>query len=63
MTTEEAPQQPTFTPVTIQPRIIYGLRSEIIGNVQFSSTSEVIYPIEGVLAFHDYVVGKQKFLR
>ncbi|XP_017090856.1 cilia- and flagella-associated protein 57 [Drosophila bipectinata] len=49
--------------VTIRPRLIYGLRSDVIGNIHFNLTKEVIYPVEGVLAFHDYVQNKQRFLR
>lgn len=49
--------------VVIRPRIIYGLRTDVIGNIQFNLNKEVMYPMEGVLAFHDYVTNKQRFLR
>ncbi|BFG04282.1 cilia- and flagella-associated protein 57 [Drosophila madeirensis] len=49
--------------VVIRPRLIYGLRSDVIGNIHFNLSKEVIYPVEGVLAFHDYVQNKQRFLR
>lgn len=53
----------TNASVVIRPRIIYGLRTDVIGNIQFNLNKEVMYPMEGVLAFHDYVTNKQRFLR
>lgn len=50
--------------VTIQPRNVFGLRSDVSGNIHFTSKQEVIYPVAGVLAVQDYRSGgKQKFLR
>ncbi|KAH8299350.1 hypothetical protein KR044_000556, partial [Drosophila immigrans] len=49
--------------VVIRPRLIYGLRTDVIGNIQFNLNKEVMYPVEGVLAFHDFVTNKQRFLR
>lgn len=53
----------TFTSVTIEPKHVYGIRSEVIGNIHFNLNQDVIYPVEGVVAFHDYVNNKQRFLR
>lgn len=53
----------TNASVVIRPRIIYGLRTDVLGNIQFNLNKEVMYPMEGVLAFHDYVTNKQRFLR
>ncbi|KAM7345855.1 testes of unusual size isoform 2-T2 [Cochliomyia hominivorax] len=49
--------------VNLRPKHIYGLRTDILGNIHFNLQQEVIYPVEGVLAFHDFVVNKQRFLR
>lgn len=49
--------------VTIRPRNIYGLRTDVVGNIHFNLNQEVLYPVEGVLAFHDFVSQKQRFLR
>lgn len=49
--------------ITIQPRNVFGLRSDVLGNINFTTKQEVIYPVAGVLAIHDYRTGKQKFLR
>lgn len=49
--------------VIIRPRIIYGLRCDVVGNIQFNLNKEVMYPMEGVLCFHDFVTNKQRFLR
>ncbi|GAB0089612.1 cilia- and flagella-associated protein 57 [Sergentomyia squamirostris] len=50
-------------PIQIQPKIIFGFRSDIAGNIHFTAREEVIYPVSGVLAIHNYATGKQKFLR
>lgn len=49
--------------VNILPRNVFGLRSDIVGNIQFTTKQEVIYPVAGVLSIHDYRTNKQKFLR
>lgn len=49
--------------INLRPKAIYGLRTDIIGNIHFNLQQEVIYPVEGVLAFHDYVANRQRFLR
>ncbi|XP_053965666.1 cilia- and flagella-associated protein 57 [Anastrepha ludens] len=53
----------TASAINIRPKNIYGLRTDVIGNIHFNLNQEVIYPVEGVLAFHDYVSNKQRFLR
>lgn len=50
-------------PVTIIPKVVFGLRTDIKGNIHFTSKGEVIYPVSGVIAIHDYENKKQKFLR
>ncbi|ETN62101.1 hypothetical protein AND_006223 [Anopheles darlingi] len=49
--------------ISIVPKNAYGLRTDIMGNVHFTLKQEIIYPVAGVLAFHDFVTNKQKFLR
>lgn len=50
-------------PIKIQPKIVFGLRQDVIGNIHFTLNDEVIYPVAGVLAVHNYKTSKQKFLR
>lgn len=50
-------------PVSIQPKFVYGLRSDIKGNVHFLENQEVVYPVAGVIAIHDFERNKQTFLR
>lgn len=50
-------------PVSILPNVVFGLRTDIKGNIHFTAKNEVIYPVSGVIAIHDYVNKKQKFLR
>lgn len=53
----------TVSSVGIQPKIVYGLRSDIKGNIHFLENQEVVYPVAGVIAIHDYKIQKQTFLR
>lgn len=50
-------------PIAIQPKFVYGLRSDIKGNIHFLENQEVVYPVAGVIAIHDYKIHKQTFLR
>lgn len=49
--------------VSIQPKYVFGLRSNVVGNIHYSLKEEVIYPVAGVIAIHNYKTNKQKFLR
>lgn len=53
----------TVSSVSIQPKFVYGLRSNVVGNIHFTLKGEVIYPVAGVIAIHNYTTQKQKFLR
>lgn len=50
-------------PITVQPKYVYGLQALVQGNIHFTEKDEVIYPVAGVIAIHDYKNKKQKFLR
>lgn len=47
----------------LQPKLLLGLRSGIKGNAQFISDEEIVYPVGGVLAIHNYNLRKQKFIK
>ena len=49
--------------INIQPKNVFGLRSDVKGNINFTAKQEVIYPVAGVLSVHNYNTNKQKFLR
>lgn len=49
--------------VTIQPKYVWGLQAAVQGSVHFTEKNEVIYPVAGVVAVHDFTSHKQKFLR
>lgn len=50
--------------IAIQPKFVYGLRSDIKGNIHFLDNQDaIIYPVAGVIAIHDFKVHKQTFLR
>lgn len=49
--------------VGIQPKNVFGLRTDVKGNIHFTVKQEVIYPVAGVLAVQDFTTNYQKFLR
>lgn len=49
--------------ISIAPKNVFGIRSNVKGNINFTLKEEVIYPVAGVLSIHDYKTNKQKFLR
>lgn len=49
--------------ISVQPKFVYGLRSDIKGNIHFLENQDVIYPVAGVIAIHDFKAHKQTFLR
>lgn len=51
------------SPITIKPKFVYGLQSSVLGNIHFTDKDEIIYPVAGVIAVHDFTNRKQKFLR
>lgn len=61
----EKPKPPAVVskPVSIVPKSVFGLRTDVLGNIHFDNQQTVIYPVAGVLAFQDVVTKKQKFLR
>lgn len=59
----ESETKNSASPVTIQPKNVFGIRSDVKGNVNFTIKQEVLYPVGGILAIHDYETDKQKFLR
>lgn len=49
--------------VGIQPKRVFGLRTDVAGNVHFTLGQEIIYPAAGVLVIQDFVTHKQRYLR
>lgn len=49
--------------VGLQPKRVFGLRTDVAGNVQFTSGQDVVYPAAGVLVVQDFVTNKQRYLR
>lgn len=47
----------------LNPRVIFGLNAGIPGNVDCITDDEIIYPVGGVLAIHDAIQRRQKFIR
>lgn len=59
----EVERKSSAAPVTIQPKNVFGIRVDVKGNIHFTVKQEVMYPVGGILAIHDYETNKQKFLR
>lgn len=49
--------------VGLLPKRVFGLRTDVVGNVHFKAGQEVVYPAAGVLVVQDCVTHKQKYLR
>lgn len=49
--------------VGLQPKRVFGLRTDVAGNVQFTGGQDVVYPAAGVLVVQDFVTNKQRYLR
>lgn len=49
--------------VGLQPKRVFGLRTDVAGNVHFKTGQDVIYPAAGVLVVQDFVTNKQRYLR
>lgn len=47
----------------LQPRLVYGLRTDIKGNGNFLSDEEVLYPVGGLLAINNFTQKRQKFIK
>lgn len=49
--------------VGLTPKRVFGLRTDVIGNVHFTTGQDVVYPAAGVLVVENFVTNKQKILR
>lgn len=49
--------------VGLQPKHVFGLRTDVIGNVHFKTGQELVYPAAGVLVVEDFITNSQKYLR
>ncbi|KAF5270192.1 hypothetical protein FQR65_LT05672 [Abscondita terminalis] len=47
----------------LQPRFMYGLRTDIKGNAWFIGDEEVLYPVGGILVVHNFTQKRQRFGR
>lgn len=48
---------------SLQPKLILGLRTKVKGNAQFITEDDVVYPVGGVLAVHNFNLNRQKFIK
>lgn len=49
--------------VGLQPKRVFGLRTDVSGNVHFKTGQDIVYPAAGVLIVQDFITNKQKYLR
>lgn len=48
---------------SLQSRVIYGLKTDIISNAHYISDSEILYPVGNVIAIHNIPQYEQKLIR
>lgn len=53
----------TSSIAVLNPRFIYGLNTDVKGNVQHISDDEIIYPVGCLMAVHNMPQRRQKFIR
>lgn len=53
---------PSDIPI-LNPRAIFGLKTDVSGNADCITDEEIVYPVGGVLAVQDASQRKQKFIR
>ncbi|KAG5674864.1 hypothetical protein PVAND_004809 [Polypedilum vanderplanki] len=57
-------QQMQNKTVGLQPKRLFGLRNDVLGNIHFTMTKyEIIYPAANVIVIQNFVTNEQKFLR
>ncbi|KAM0726478.1 Cilia and flagella-associated protein 57 [Formica fusca] len=49
--------------VSLQTRVLYGLKTDIIGNAHYITDAEILYPVGNVLAIHNILQYQQKLIR
>ncbi|KMQ89315.1 wd repeat-containing protein 65 [Lasius niger] len=48
---------------SLQTRVFYGLKTDIIGNAHYITDAEILYPVGNVLAIHNILQHQQKLIR
>ncbi|XP_076234209.1 testes of unusual size [Calliopsis andreniformis] len=49
--------------VSLQPRVFYGLKTDILSNAHYITDAEILYPVGSVIAVHNVPLHRQRFLR
>ncbi|CRK95668.1 CLUMA_CG009126, isoform A [Clunio marinus] len=49
--------------VGLLPKRVFGLRTDVIGNVHFTLGQDVVYPVAGAVVVQDFITNEQKHLR
>lgn len=47
---------------SLQTRVFYGLKTDIISNAHYITDSEVLYPVGNVITVHNVPQSRQRFL-
>jgi hypothetical protein len=47
----------------VQPRVFYGLTTDIKGNASYISGNEILYPAGRVLIIHNYMQKLQRYIK
>lgn len=49
--------------VSLQTRVLYGLKTDIVDNAHYVTDAEILYPVGNALAIHDVLQYQQKLIR
>lgn len=47
----------------LQSRVLYGLKTDVVGNVHYISDTDILYPVGSALAIHNFSQRRQRLLR
>ena len=50
-------------PVSLQTRVFYGLKTDIISNVNYITDAEIVYPVGNAIAIHNIPQRRQRLIR
>ena len=52
-----------MTTPSLQCKIFYGLKTDVIGNAHYITDGEILYPVGSALSIHNVAQRRQKLIR
>lgn len=47
---------------TLETKVLYGLKTNVIGNAHFITDNDILYPVGNALAIHNFAQRRQRLL-